>query len=85
MKGKVENTIPQRQYENTRITYYFENDSERKEAIEKSIQDCIKYSGLVPKLLEKTESTEIIISGVKWRKDRLGKWVYDAKTETTVS
>ena len=47
MKGKVENTISQRQYENIKTTYYFENEEERKQAIERSIQDCLDYSHIV--------------------------------------
>ena len=48
MKGKVENTIPQRQFENIKTTYYFENEEERRTAIEMSIMDCINYSHIVP-------------------------------------
>jgi hypothetical protein len=41
MKGQIETTIPQRQYENIKITYYFDGVFEQKEALEQAIKDCI--------------------------------------------
>lgn len=49
MKGKISTTIPQRQYENLKTTYYFENEEERKHAIETAIQDCIEYKDYIHK------------------------------------
>jgi len=76
MRGKIENTIPQRQYENLRTTYYFETEDERKEAIETSLQDCIKYAGIVGRLKEEQER-EFTMSGLKWKRNNKGKWVYE--------
>lgn len=47
MKGFAENTIPQRQYENIKVRYYFENETEKEEALEACISDCIKYKDVV--------------------------------------
>ncbi len=49
MKGKVETTIPQRVYENLKITYLFENTKERELAIDQAITDCVTYNSAVCK------------------------------------
>ena len=76
MKGKVENTIPQRQFENMKTTYFFESEDERQEAIQNSIQDCIKLGGIVPKLMDPEKGTTACISGINWEKID-GKWTYE--------
>lgn len=86
MRGKVENTIPERQFENIRTTYYFENEEERIQCIDRSIQDCIDYKDIVTKLVANTsEATECVINNIKWKKNRLGKWTYEKKEEGQVS
>ena len=76
MKGTIENTIPQRQFENIKTKYEFTNEQERQEAIENSIQDCIKLANIVHKLTDPEKGTTAVISGVNWKKVN-GKWVYD--------
>lgn len=71
MKGQVENTIPQRQFENIKTTYYFENEAQRAEAIKQSVTDCIKLNNIVEKRLNPEKSE---VSGVKWEKDEENKW-----------
>jgi hypothetical protein len=81
MKGKVENTIPERQFENIRTTYYFDSEEERILCIERSIQDCIQYKDIVSKLLASPDATECLIGDIKWRKNHLGKWTYEKQTK----
>lgn len=58
MKGKVETTIPQRQYENLKTTYYFETEEEHDAAIKLAIADCIQLNGAVgAKLRRAAEAT----------------------------
>jgi len=47
LKGKIETTIPQRQYENVKTTYYFDNDEERQMAIDRAIDDCVVLNNKV--------------------------------------
>ena len=89
MKGKVEATIPQRQFENIRMTYEFNNDLERVEAINKTIDDCIHFNNIVGKKAVDKAKREIAkkktkvdpsdeitsIGGVDWRQ-RGDKWQY---------
>ena len=93
MKGKVENTIPQRQYENIKTTYYFENEEERDVAIKSSIADCIKYRDVVSAELNKRQKPDLstveqklgvtdvfTLAGIKYRKIK-GKWQYHDKSK----
>jgi len=43
MRGHIETTIPQRQYENLKINYEYENEEEKNKCIKVAIEDCIKY------------------------------------------
>jgi len=43
MKGKIETTIPQRQYENLKISYEYESEEEKEAFIQTAIEDCVKY------------------------------------------
>lgn len=47
MKGWVETTIPQRQYENIKTHYEFETEEERQLAIDRAAKDCISLNGIV--------------------------------------
>ncbi len=84
MKGHVSTTIPQRQYENLKITYYFENESERQVAIDSAITDCKQYKNCVKDVVEKPQPKHNLAMGVteeftcgelQFRKLR-GEWQY---------
>jgi len=74
MKGSISTTIAQRQYENIKTHYEFTNEEERKEAIEKSISDCIELSGIVKKRLEDSPET-FTMQGITYKKEN-GKWSF---------
>ncbi len=80
MKGYIETTIPQRQFENIKTHYEFTDEKGRKEAIKQAQQDCIELrhtvshatiEGQVPDMEEK----EILIGGVKWM-NKKGTWKF---------
>jgi hypothetical protein len=56
LKGKIETTIPQRQYENVKTTYYFNNDEERQMALDRAIDDCLVLNNKVRSLSDTKEN-----------------------------
>lgn len=83
MKGHIESTIAQRQYENIKTYYEFNNEAEKEEAIQAVIADCIKYSGIVKKEAEKLPET-FTMNGIAYKKIN-GKWkFYDNESEKWV-
>ncbi len=58
MRGKIETTIPQRQFENIKITYEFNNAEEYLSARAKAIEDCIELKDIVTKKLKALEVIE---------------------------
>ena len=88
MRGTVETTIPQRQYENIKTSYHFEDSLERNEAIAQAIEDCITLKDIVAFRIKQTappslkpgtvipvDSGEMILSDVVWKKVD-GFWQY---------
>jgi hypothetical protein len=59
MKGQVETTIPQRQYENIKTTYYFETEEEHDAAIKLAISDCIQLNGAVTSKLNRDTTAKV--------------------------
>ena len=55
VKGRIEATIPQRQFENLRVCYEFEGEEEKKIAYKAIINDCLKYHHFVKQVADNTE------------------------------
>lgn len=80
MNGKIEVTIPMRQYENIKITYDFVDKEEKDRMIGMALSDCIKlHNWTGRKIAEENKAKNPPvpeeISGVKWRFHE-GKWEY---------
>lgn len=78
VSGEVSATIPQRQYENIRVTYKFTNKVERLVAFQDIINDCITYHHIVSKKakeLNDVDSPKGPNSGKEFYDDKLEKWV----------
>lgn len=58
MKGKIEVTIPQRQFENIKITYLFENKEEFEKMKKESIESCLKLHHIVSRTAVKLNNPE---------------------------
>mgnify|MGYP001356897761 CR=1 FL=1 len=70
MKGKIENTIPQRQFENIKITYDYETKAEYYLAIEQAIEDCLRLHNIVgrkAKLIEEQNINNSIRKSDAWK------------------
>ena len=59
MKGKIETTIPQRQYENIKTTYEFTTEAERTIAKESAIADCIELHSIVGRKVAELQKKEV--------------------------
>jgi len=46
LRGKVQITSPQRQFENLKITYEFENEAEKEDAVNAAMDDLIIYHNM---------------------------------------
>ncbi len=69
MKGFIESIIPQRQYENFHIHYEFNTLNEKEQAIQQTIQDCIKYKDIVKRRIEASKPDRAIDKdNRKWQK-----------------
>jgi hypothetical protein len=85
MKGKIECTIPQRQYENIKITYEFDGEVEKKQAIDLIIMDCAEYHQELQRFVDRNKRIESeiawsgTINGVKHQTIKKGsKWACEA-------
>ncbi len=69
MKGFIENTIPQRQFENIKVRHVFESQEEKEEVMEQIIQDCIKYKDIVKRRIDASKPDRAIDKdNRKWQK-----------------
>lgn len=65
MKGKIESTIPQRQFENIKTSYEFTNEEEREIAIKMIIKDCLDLKDIVTKTHKATSEPIILKKHIK--------------------
>lgn len=79
MKGIIDCTIPQRQFENIKISCEFNNETEYNEALDRIINACVHLNGIVHKKTQAVETSKSIESAKSIASDA---WKKGTKLET---